>query len=332
MTAKTHPITRARFRIRRLVTLVFIVHVGAAWPVHGQEHDHRAVGYCGGVIAVPTDEMPDEAARGGAFSINAFFNVNITPAQQAVIQQAINEWQGIIRTAGINPNNLPVVFQNSALNGNLLGLTTTTYNNATGAVISALVRFDNRAATTWFIDPTPNDDSEFDETPPAGWDYLSVARHEIGHAVGFIIPTGAPNPAVNAFISGNTFDANRLNIGITTAGGGHIDPAVHADDLMVPGIAASTRVPISLYPSASFLARAFQYNITMNYVDGGFVGPETGSANTPWNTGMEGLSLTPVGRDLLLIPGTYQEPMPIVHDTRLTIGAARGGSAVITGP
>jgi hypothetical protein len=271
--------------------------------------------------------------QGQDLTINATFAANITAAQQAVIQQAINEWHVIIETKGINPTNLPVTFQNAPLGGSTIGLTNFTFSTTTGAVISAVVSFDNDGSTTWFIDPTPGNVS--DDTIPAGqFDYLSTARHEIGHAVGFFIPTVTPSPAVNPFINATntTFDAGRLNIGITLAGGGHTAAAAHPNDLMNTGINATQRRTISPYPSASFIARAYQCDITMNFVDGANTSTETGSATDPWNTVTEGLALTPVGRSLLLIPGAYTVPVPLSHNTSITINAARGGGAVVSGP
>ena len=275
---------------------------------------------CGGVIVILSDEVPPAAAVGGPFSINADFDPNITAAQEAVIQQAINEWQTIIETAGVNPNSYPITFQNGPL---APGGSTDVVTNSSGVWISAVVTFHNDGSIPWWVDPTPADD--FDDTIPAGRaDYKSVARHEIGHAVGWV-----PSRRVTPFLNGNIFDQNRLNI---ATGGLHTNALIHPNDIMTPSIPVSARKRISLYPAAAMIARAYEYDITMKFVDGAHTGSETGSANKPWNTFTEGLTSAPIGSPLLLIRGTYRETLPIVHDTALTISAAREGSAVITGP
>jgi hypothetical protein len=260
------------------------------------------------------------------FTINATFAANVTAAQRAVFQQAINEWTAIIRTRGFTPSNYPITFTNGPLSGTLLANTTTTFNSSSGDLISASITFDNDGTSTFYVDPNPADDTEFNvtppATPPAGTDLLTVARHEIGHAIGWINANRVTNLS-----SGNVFDAERLNIAMTTMGGQHTDPTVHTNDMMVPNLPASTRRSISLYPAAAMLARAYFYDITMRFVDGAYVGTETGSANQPWNTVREGAELTPDGMQLLLMPRTYHEAVPLSR--RMTITVARGGSAVI---
>jgi hypothetical protein len=101
---------------------------------------------------------------------------------------------------------------------------------------------------------------------------------------------------------------------------------------MVPGIGTSVRRAISLYPASAFVARAFHYDIAMRFVDGWYGAAGSGSANDPWNSLTVGVSLTPSGGQLLVIPGTYHETVPLVLSVPMTISAARGGKAVISGP
>ena len=244
--------------------------------------------------------LPPMALRCQDLAINATFNANITAAQQAVIQQAINEWHAIIETRGINPTNFPVTFQNGPLN--VLGVSNPTVA-ATGEMVSSVITFDNDGSTNWFIDPTPGNPAD-DNIPAGSFDYLSVARHEIGHALGI---TANNNSAHQGFVNGNTFDAGRLNIGVTNAGN-HTTNAAHPNDIMNPGIGATQRRAISVYPAASLIARAYQCEITMSFVHGTNTGTENGSATDPWNTVTEGLMLTPVGEPLLLIRGMHFTP------------------------
>jgi hypothetical protein len=257
------------------------------------------------------------------FSINATFNANVTIQQRAIFQQAINEWTAIIQTRGYTPGNYPITFSNGPLMGTTLAVTTVTFNSSNGNLISATIVFDNRPVTTWYVDPNPANDVEFNGTPPAGFDLLSVARHELGHALGW-----SNTNRVTALLSGNVFDPTRFNIGTVSTGGRHTDPSIHPNDVMVPSIPPSIRRPISLYPTATMVARAFFYDITMKFVDSTYSGAETGSANKPWNTVREGVNLAPFGQ-LLLAPGTYNETVPLTLSRAMTIRTARGNGAVI---
>ncbi|HKQ74637.1 MAG TPA: hypothetical protein VJ810_13180 [Blastocatellia bacterium] len=277
------------------------------------------------VILVPVESSelaPKALEAAGPFSINASFDANITQQQRAVIQHAINEWVGIIRTSGVTPGNYPITFSNGALTGDTLALTTTTFNKNNGDLISAKMVFNN--TKTFYVDPNPADDVEFNSTPPAGFDLLSVARHELGHALGW-----ADTKRVTPLISGNVFDQPRLNIGVVGgAGGRHADPSIHAGDIMAPSISTSERRSISLYPAAAMVARAFFYDITMSFVDGAYTGGEAGSADAPWNTVREGADLAPFGQ-LLLTPRTYDEAGPLILSRPMTIRLARGGPVII---
>lgn len=65
---------------------------------------------CGGVTVVPIARSEEAVSVGGPFAIAATFGAGVTPARQAVIQQAINEWQTTIETAGTTPNNYEISF------------------------------------------------------------------------------------------------------------------------------------------------------------------------------------------------------------------------------
>jgi len=284
---------------------------------------------CCQVITVPI-QGPSPTMRlmqsNGPFSVLATFDANITAAQRTVIQQAVGEWERIILTRGFTPAGYPITFSNGPLAGGTLARATVSHYVPSGDLISTEIVFDDDGSTTWFVDTTPANDSEFSPTPPAGTDLLSVARHEIGHAVGFI-----DTPRVTGLLSGNTFDPSRLNIAAVDSGG-HSDPDLHVNDLMVPTIGASTRRAISLYPDSALIARAYHYDITMRFVDAGYWLTGGGSANDPWSSFTRAVSLTPAGQHLLVVPGTYQEPMPLVLSVPMTVSAARGRKATIGSP
>ena len=261
------------------------------------------------------------------FSIHATFHSTVGTQQRAVIQQAVDEWEAITETRGFTPADYPIAFSFAPLSGTTLGQTTTTYYEPSGNLASADIVFDSSPSVGWFVDPTPADDVEFDDAPPSGIDLLTIARHEIAHAIGWVATS-----RVTRFIDGKVFDPARLNVATTHPDGLHADPSVHADDLMVPLIGPSTRRSIALYPDSTLMARAFHYDITMRFVDGWHGGAEQGSANAPWDSFTEGVSLTPWDYRLLVIPWTYREAAPLILDTPMTISAARGGDVVVTGP
>lgn len=261
------------------------------------------------------------------FSIRATFHSTVSTQQRAVIQQAIDEWETITETRGFTPADYPITFSFAPLPGTTLGQTTTTYYEPSGNLASADIVFDSSPSVGWFVDPTPAHDGEFDGTPPSGIDLLTIARHEIAHAIGWVATS-----RVTRFIDGKVFDPARLNVATTHPNELHADPGVHADDLMVPLIGPSTRRSITLYPDSALMARAFHYDVTMRFVDGWYAGATQGSANAPWDTFAEGVSLTPWYYRLLVIPWTYREAVPLILDTPMTISAARGGDVVVTGP
>ena len=292
---------------------------------------------------------------GQDLTINPTFAANITAAQRTVIQQAIAEWHAVIRTRGINPENLALTFQNGNVNPSLAVTNGGNFDVNTGAVLATTITFDNSGAFFWFIDPTPgnitDDNIPVQPCPPPGvgvppcpqFDYLSVARHEIGHALGFFIPDTRPpanntqSPAVNPFINAGftTFDQGRLNIGITPQGGGHTTAASHPNDIMNPLFAPGQQRAISLYPAASFIARAYQLSISMKFVDRNFTGVPDGTVTRPFNKIRDGFVLLPGVRSMLLIPGNYDflgATLPFDVQDRMTIMAARGGNASVPIP
>ena len=296
-------------------------------PAKDQGERQQEIGVCGGVILQSVD-MPEILPKPSValFSINPTFNQNVTAAQRVVFQQAINEWDALIDSSGFNPGNYPITFQYGPLNGSTLAQTTVTFNSDNGNLISAVIVFDNDGSTNWFEDPSPADDSEFQRSqPPLGLDLLSVARHEIGHAVGW-----SNTARVETHLSGNIFSQNFLNIATVSVGGFHADPGVHADDIMVPAIGASVRRPISMYPATALVSRAFHYWIsTLRCVFGPSIGTHTGSTYQPWETIEQGFNFTPVEGFLLVRPRTYHENVPISRSTALEIIVIRGGTAVI---
>ena len=278
-------------------------------------------GNCG-VRVVAVDAPVGIQPASGNFTIVQTFNANLPAAERAVIQQAINEWDALLQSRGVNPGNYPIAFAyGTPSSPSFLAETVTTFNQNGGALISATMVFDpNR---TWFIDPSPADDAEFATIPlPNGFDMLTVARHELGHALGWTTTS-----RVTSLVANGAFDGGRLSIAVVE-NGAHADPTAHPNELMVPAIGTSTRRPIKLYPTAALLSRAYTYFIPMHFVDPAFDGWEIGAAFQPWRYLTTASPQSP-GLPLLLAPATHPVPRNQTFSTFHRWDAARGGATIV---
>lgn len=287
----------------------------------------REIGWCGGVTLKPSDtHSVAELSNASLFRIEIAHGDGITIGHSWGILPAVAEWDDLIDSSGFNPGTYRITFQAGLLPSNVLARTTVTYETGTGNLVSSEITINNHPSIVWFFDITPEDDSEFTgENPPHGVDFLSVMRHEVGHAVGWAI-----TKRVEQHLQGNVFDPTLLNIATTFEGGFHSDPDVHNDDLMNPAIAYGIRRPISLYPAAAVVSKAFHYWISsLRCVSGLAVGSSTGSVYQPWPTVEQGIKTSPVGSLLLLRPRTYHENAPLKRSDSLTMMVLRGGTAII---
>ncbi|MBX3376253.1 MAG: hypothetical protein KF678_04535 [Phycisphaeraceae bacterium] len=268
---------------------------------------------------------PENPGDAGQLTWNVTWDASVSAAQRAVIQFALDEWRNIVLdTTNRIPNPYPITIQftDFGATSTLLALTSVSYFVASGNLSGATMSFNTR--TSFYVDATPGDDSEFSSpTPPAGTDLLTVARHELGHAVGF-----TQTARIDAWLSNGIFDAARLNIGTdtTTGVGFHTSPSIHPNELMNPSIGPSTRRPISLYPSAALVARAFEYRIPMSFIDPNSPGSLlTGTVNQPYQTIAQAAS-API---LLFAPTTHHVPLNTIVSGSRTWSAARGGSIIV---
>ncbi len=284
------------------------------------------IGYCGGVTIEFTDEEPIYS-RSGGFKINATYEASIPSSWRTVINFAIAEWESVLRSRGVNPAIYPITFRRVDLGKDgPLARAYTQPNNSSGVLVRAEIEFNTNTQISWFIDPTPASDS--DVPTSNGFDLLTVVRHELGHTVGW---TGrSSNPRVVPLVSGNTFDPNRLNIGLDPAGTNHANEVLHPGELMLPSIWQRTRRSIALYPTGAMVARAFEYQIPMQFADPAFTGSPNGSAVAPWRSFAEANASGSSTFPILLAPRTFTVPPGATYGNIRQFVPARGGSIVTT--
>lgn len=325
-----------RIRCKGLGTLALTMVVGASTihsqTTHGGEVDDRD-GACGGVRVTVVNQVFRPSSGSLPLTLQAYFDQDITAAERVVILHAMAEWDTILIASGTTPSPYAIGFHHAALPGSTLAQADTDrYSN--GILMFSNIDIDNDGSTTWFVDPSPGNDAEFDGgMAPAGHDLLTVVRHEIGHAIGWV---GALNPFVESYVSDSVFDPVRLNILVTppdgdpeTSDGNHANPSAHPGDLMIPTFPSGTRRPIRLYPDATLPARAFSYELPVRVIDRNATGsPQTGSVHAPFTSLNLALINAPSNSVFLFIPGDYAEPAGLFPlQSAMTLLAARGSGA-----
>lgn len=286
------------------------------------------------VRRIPLFGPPPPPAEGASLLVIApTFDPNVTPAQRAVILQAIADWDDLVTYAGEIRNPYPIHFENGPLPPPQLALATTSFFLSSGFLNDSTIRIDDD--TAFFVDPTPGTDEEFVGGSCTGGgclgvhDLLSVMRHEIGHALGWQGADPAmPHPLVAALVVGAVFDPARLDIMLDPVDLSHASDAAFPGELMTPSIDVEERRAVSAYPAVSLIARAIDTGSILGFVDAGVGTSGDGSADDPWRTLAEAFTLSAPGAPLVVIPGTYAEaPVQLAspHDVVL----AQGGSVVV---
>jgi autotransporter-associated beta strand protein len=263
-----------------------------------------------------------------------------TDVRRQVILQAISDWQAIV----LDNHAINVTFDfTHAGTSSYFGFWQGAYSNmpngtnlcpwtsgVTQTVHFNVDRFSGANYTWWDSTPTTSDD-----LPQADWDALTVARHELGHMLGFtagfyLSSSGTPqSDKWAAHITGSTFDPGGLNVSMASSSDlTHVlDGGATAGDLMVPAIANGVRYGISA-TDISMLHLAY------GYVDPAiWRKPGGGSYNLPANWTINSV---PIGVNATAnFAGDIKAPSTVTLDSAITVGTINFNSVqpyTIAGP
>ncbi len=224
------------------------------------------------------------AGPASALTINATFNdsggLTWTDTYKGVVNQAISEWEAAIPEPETININFDFTTGNSYL-GQWYGsrpssggydlrpwspnITHTIHFNA-DLVVDGYYHADSDTTYYLWFDETPltDGDQAFNE-----WDALSVARHELGHAMGFINDFYVDNVGTGSEInwwgdqidSNNIFDPTGLAVPMNGTDWAHVaESGLMADDLMSPDLYNAERAVISATDIA-MLQVAYGYDV-----------------------------------------------------------------------
>jgi hypothetical protein len=198
-----------------------------------------------------------------------------TPAERAVVDQAITIWNGIVTNLHNGSNVLRVTITGGSQSGLDLGpgtLGETEVNVGNYQPTSASIRIAANTAIGWYVDPTPADDSEFTQPTaspyaadggPNGSDLLSTVLHELGHALGInganarFTSHETPGPGQDFTYHGSSGVAAEL-----APDEGHLASSAQPLDLMTPEVRDGRRLLPSLL-DVQLLVDAYGYTVNL---------------------------------------------------------------------
>jgi hypothetical protein len=198
-----------------------------------------------------------------------------TPAEENVLTYAIGDWESRIG----NHLSMDVLIRKDQLPRGVLASTSQFQMNAAGFPRHALIEISDESSLffPWFIDPTPSANEEFAAgrwqdswiAPPGSpafgqYDLLTVAEHELTHAVGF--NEFSPLFAAHVRLEPDGiryYEGNQLMVPLTpTFLGTHTEQSLLGPDLMNAFFSPNQRFAPSYYDLA-ILDDAFGYGIPL---------------------------------------------------------------------
>ena len=225
------------------------------------------------------------APAGADLSINATYvdgaGETWDPTRRGVVEQAITEWLEVLDS--VNPAdddqiNITFDFTNAGTGSYLgqwqgsspelvAGDNRLPWENTTHIIHFNADQMDAGLTNYSWWDASPLDGSDqlFEQ-----WDMLSVARHELGHALGFTTfyayDLGNPGELYpwEDLVTGTTFDPGGINVELASSTNfGHVaNSGISLDDLMTTGLPNGTRRGISQL-DVDMLRLAYGYSQTV---------------------------------------------------------------------
>jgi len=198
-----------------------------------------------------------------------------TPAEKNVITFALGQWESIID----NRVSLDVLIRKDQLPNGVAASTDEIQMDAGGFPQHARITINDEPSPffPWFVDPTPSANEEFapgrtedswvalpGSAAAGGYDLLTVAEHELTHALGFSIlfPLFAAHVQIGQD-SLRYYEGNGISVPLTPAFlGTHIEESLFGPDLMNSVLQPGQRFAPSYYDLA-ILDDAFGYGIPL---------------------------------------------------------------------
>jgi hypothetical protein len=216
------------------------------------------------------------AATAGAITISPTFidgsGYTWDSVRRGVITQAINDWAAVLP----NSHTVNITFDFTNTTEGYLGKWQGSYSLASGTDVypwtSGVTQtihfnahyFSGDNYTWWDSSPATGGD-----LPSSAWDALSVARHEIGHMLGFVngfylenYNTSSAYDKWGTHISGTTFDSGGMNVAMAASSDlSHVlDGGTTLGDLMVQALPNGTRRAISA-TDLNMMHLAYDYSV-----------------------------------------------------------------------